>query len=71
MSLYDQETYRGPQAELVVVPLFILMGNVATETGMSRKLYDAAYALYEQQQFAPATTLLWRANRIAPGISAR
>lgn len=31
-------------AELVVVPLFILMGNVATETGMSRKLYDAAYA---------------------------
>ncbi|KMK66167.1 TRAP transporter large permease [Puniceibacterium sp. IMCC21224] len=32
-------------AELVVVPLFILMGNVATETGMSRKLYDAAYAV--------------------------
>ncbi|GGL67712.1 TRAP transporter large permease [Wenxinia marina] len=31
--------------ELVVVPLFILMGNVATETGMSRRLYDAAYAL--------------------------
>ncbi|WP_298500721.1 TRAP transporter large permease [uncultured Maritimibacter sp.] len=30
--------------DLVVVPLFILMGNVATETGMSRKLYDAAYA---------------------------
>ncbi|HBZ45598.1 MAG TPA: C4-dicarboxylate ABC transporter permease [Maritimibacter sp.] len=32
------------KVELVVVPLFILMGNVATETGMSRKLYDAAYA---------------------------
>ena len=32
-------------AELVVVPLFILMGNVATVTGMSRKLYDAAYAI--------------------------
>lgn len=32
-------------AELIVVPLFILMGNVATETGMSRKLYDAAYAI--------------------------
>lgn len=32
------------RVELVVVPLFILMGNVATETGMSRKLYDAAYA---------------------------
>ncbi|SFH41663.1 TRAP transporter, DctM subunit [Palleronia marisminoris] len=32
-------------AELVVVPLFIFMGNIATETGMSRRLYDAAYAL--------------------------
>ena len=31
-------------ADLVVIPLFILMGNVATETGLSRKLYDAAYA---------------------------
>ncbi len=32
-------------AELVVIPLFILMGNVASATGMSRALYDAAYAL--------------------------
>jgi tripartite ATP-independent transporter DctM subunit len=31
-------------ADLVVIPLFILMGNVATESGLSRKLYDAAYA---------------------------
>lgn len=31
-------------ADLLVIPLFILMGNVATESGMSRKLYDAAYA---------------------------
>lgn len=31
--------------QLVVVPLFILMGNVASVTGMSRRLYDAAYAL--------------------------
>ncbi|MCG6903514.1 MAG: TRAP transporter large permease [Rhodobacter sp.] len=31
--------------ELVVVPLFILMGNVASVTGMSRRLYDAAYAV--------------------------
>ena len=29
---------------LIVIPLFILMGNVATESGMSRSLYDAAYA---------------------------
>jgi tripartite ATP-independent transporter DctM subunit len=34
----------GASAELVVIPLFILMGNVATEAGMSRKLYDAAYS---------------------------
>ncbi len=31
--------------ELVVVPLFILMGNVASITGMSRQLYEAAYAV--------------------------
>jgi tripartite ATP-independent transporter DctM subunit len=31
--------------ELVVVPLFILMGNIASITGMSRRLYDAAYAI--------------------------
>lgn len=31
-------------ADLLVIPLFILMGNVASEAGMSRKLYDAAYA---------------------------
>ncbi|WP_373354901.1 TRAP transporter large permease [Pseudoroseicyclus sp. CXY001] len=36
------------KAELVVVPLFILMGNVASETGMSRRLYDAAYAVIGQ-----------------------
>jgi tripartite ATP-independent transporter DctM subunit len=34
----------GASADLVVIPLFILMGNVATEAGMSRKLYDAAYS---------------------------
>jgi tripartite ATP-independent transporter DctM subunit len=31
--------------ELVVVPLFVFMGNIASTSGMSRKLYDAAYAL--------------------------
>lgn len=29
--------------DLIVVPLFILMGNVATRAGMSRSLYEAAY----------------------------
>lgn len=46
LSLLASESFTlASSAELVVVPLFILMGNVATETGMSRKLYDAAYAI--------------------------
>lgn len=46
VSLMASETFTlASSAELVVVPLFILMGNVATVTGMSRKLYDAAYAI--------------------------
>lgn len=35
-------------AELIVIPLFILMGNVAGITGMSRRLYEAAYAIIGQ-----------------------
>lgn len=31
--------------QLVVIPLFILMGNAASTSGMSRQLYDAAYAV--------------------------
>jgi tripartite ATP-independent transporter DctM subunit len=30
--------------ELAVIPLFVLMGNLATASGMSRDLYNAAYA---------------------------
>lgn len=46
LNLLASETYTVvSNAELVVIPLFILMGNIATETGMSRKLYDAAYAM--------------------------
>ncbi len=46
MSYLASESFTlASSAELVVVPLFILMGNVATETGMSRRLYDAAYAI--------------------------
>lgn len=44
-SLASSSFTVASSAELVVVPLFILMGNVATETGMSRRLYDAAYAI--------------------------
>ena len=48
-SLLASESFTlASSAELVVVPLFILMGNVATATGMSRRLYDAAYALIGQ-----------------------
>ena len=46
VSLLASESFTlGSSPELVVIPLFILMGNVATITGMSRKLYDAAYAV--------------------------
>ncbi|MER0236774.1 TRAP transporter large permease [Fulvimarina sp. MAC8] len=45
LSLLSSETYSlATSADLVIIPLFILMGNIATESGMSRKLYDAAYA---------------------------
>lgn len=46
MGLLGSETFTiASSSELVVVPLFILMGNVATASGMSRQLFDAAYAM--------------------------
>src|SRR4051812_30993106 len=33
----------------------------------ARGLYDVAYDLYEQRQFAAASALLYRANALAPG----
>lgn len=45
VGLLSSETFAlASNAELIVVPLFILMGNVASVTGMSRSLYEAAYA---------------------------
>ncbi|MDH5749298.1 MAG: TRAP transporter large permease, partial [Rhodospirillales bacterium] len=44
-NLLASETFTlTTNTSLIVIPLFILMGNVATESGMSRSLYDAAYA---------------------------
>ncbi|GGM12062.1 C4-dicarboxylate ABC transporter permease [Pseudooceanicola nanhaiensis] len=49
MGLLASETFTlASSPELVIIPLFILMGNVAGHTGMSRQLYDAAYALIGQ-----------------------
>ncbi|SDE27363.1 TRAP transporter large permease [Ruegeria marina] len=46
MGLLASESFTlASNPELVVIPLFILMGNVASHTGMSRQLYDAAYAV--------------------------
>ena len=46
MGLLSSETFTlASSSELVVVPLFILMGNVASTTGMTRQLYNAAYAV--------------------------
>lgn len=45
-SLLASEAFTlASSPELVVIPLFILMGNVASHTGMSRQLFDAAYAV--------------------------
>ena len=49
ISLLASEAFTlASSPELVVIPLFILMGNVASITGMSRRLYDAAYAMIGQ-----------------------
>lgn len=49
MGLLASESFTlASSSELVVVPLFILMGNVASATGMSRQLYDAAYSIVGQ-----------------------
>lgn len=48
-GLLSSETFAlASNSELIVVPLFILMGNVASVTGMSRSLYEAAYAIIGQ-----------------------
>ncbi len=48
-SLLASEAFTlASEPELVVIPLFILMGNVASAAGMSRQLYDAAYAMIGQ-----------------------
>ncbi|SMX51260.1 TRAP transporter large permease [Actibacterium lipolyticum] len=39
------ETYSSiSNYNLIVVPMFVLLGNIASEAGFSRSLYDAAYA---------------------------
>ena len=48
-SLLASESFTlASSPELVVIPLFILMGNVASVTGMSQRVYDAAYAIIGQ-----------------------
>ena len=43
LSFLASESFSlASSADLLVIPLFILMGNVATESGLSRKLYEAA-----------------------------
>ncbi|MFE3838988.1 TRAP transporter large permease [Pseudogemmobacter sonorensis] len=46
MGLLASETFTlASKFELIVIPLFILMGNLASRGGMSRALYEAAFAL--------------------------
>ncbi len=45
-SLLASEAFTmASSPELVIIPLFILMGNIAHQTGLNRQLYDAAYAM--------------------------
>ena len=45
LSTLGGETFEiASTGMLIVVPLFVLMGNLAGVSGMSRDLYDAAYA---------------------------
>ncbi|MCQ0970629.1 TRAP transporter large permease [Paracoccus sp. TK19116] len=49
IGLLSSESFTlASNSELIVIPLFILMGNVASVTGMSRRLYEAAYAIIGQ-----------------------
>ncbi|NKB54464.1 MAG: TRAP transporter large permease subunit [Rhizobiaceae bacterium] len=43
-TLGDETWVVVTQSTLVVIPMFILMGNIASISGMSRNLYDAAFA---------------------------
>ncbi|WP_128255293.1 TRAP transporter large permease [Falsirhodobacter deserti] len=46
LGLLASETFAlASQFDLLVIPLFILMGNLASRSGMSAQLYAAAYAL--------------------------
>lgn len=45
-SLLASEVFAiASRFDLIVIPLFILMGNLAAASGVSRRLYDAAFAL--------------------------
>ena len=44
--LVDEAFVISTNYELIVIPLFILMGNFATISGMSRDLYTTAYAWF-------------------------
>ncbi len=45
MAIMFTETYSSvSNYNLIVVPMFVLLGNIASEAGFSRSLYDAAHA---------------------------
>jgi tripartite ATP-independent transporter DctM subunit len=56
--VFGSTPYALAQYELSVLPLFILMGNVATRSGMSRELYAAANAIFAGRRGAlPMATI--------------
>lgn len=59
LAMLGQIAYETPLSySLIVIPLFILMGNFITRAGLSRELYDAAYAFIGHLRGGLALTTL-------------
>jgi C4-dicarboxylate transporter DctM subunit len=59
LAMLGQIAYETPVSySLTVIPLFILMGNFITRAGLSRELYQAAYAFVGHQRGGLALTTL-------------
>jgi tripartite ATP-independent transporter DctM subunit len=57
-TLVDESFVIASNYELIVIPLFILMGNFATLSGMSRDLYRSAYAWFGHWRGGLATATI-------------
>ena len=68
--LADEAFVISNNYELIVIPLFILMGNFASTSGMSRDLYNAAYAWFGHWRGGLASATIAACAAIWPSFSA-